>query len=169
MLVVVEDGDVALFLELALDLKAARRGDVLEIDAAERAGDVVHRLHKLVHVLRLDAQRERVHVAERLEEDALALHDRHTGFGTDVAETEDRRAVGDNGAEIPPARQLIAFLDVLLNLQARLRHAGRVCERKIVPVLDRHLRHDLDLALPLAVQTERFLCVVHGFVLLSIF
>ena len=50
---------------------SAGRGDILEIDAAERAGDVVHRLHELVHVLRLHAQRERVHIAERLEEHTL--------------------------------------------------------------------------------------------------
>ena len=162
VLVVVEDGDVALFLELALDLKAAGRGDILEIDAAERAGDVVHRLHELVHVLRLHAQRECVHIAERLEEHALALHDRHTGFGTDVAETEHRAAVRDDGAEIPPARQLVAFLNILLDLQTWLRHAGRVRERKIVLRSDRHGRLYFDLALPFAMQTQRFLCVVHN-------
>ena len=162
VLVVVEDGDVAFFLELALDLKAAGRGDILEIDAAERAGDVVHRLHELVHILRLHAQRERVHIAERLEKDALALHDRHTGLGPDVAETEHRAAVRDDGAEIPPARQLIAFLNILLDLQTWLRHAGRVRERKIVLRSDRHGRLHFDLALPLSVQTQRFLCVVHN-------
>jgi hypothetical protein len=35
VLVVVENRDVALFLEFALDLKAAGRRDVLEVDAAE--------------------------------------------------------------------------------------------------------------------------------------
>ena len=35
VLVVVEDGDVELLLEPLLDLEAARRGDVLEVDAAE--------------------------------------------------------------------------------------------------------------------------------------
>ena len=129
VLVVVEDGDVALFLELAFDLKAAGGGNVLQIDAAERPGDVVHRLHKLVHVLRLDAEGEGVHAAEVLEQDALALHDRHAGFGTDIAEPQHRRPVGDDGAEVVAARQLIALVDVLLNFQARLRHAGGVRQR----------------------------------------
>ena len=44
VLIVMEDGDVALFLQLALDLKAARCGDILEVDAAEAAGDVVNGL-----------------------------------------------------------------------------------------------------------------------------
>ena len=35
VLVVVEDRDVALFLQLALDLEAAGRGDILKVDAAE--------------------------------------------------------------------------------------------------------------------------------------
>ena len=56
VLVVVEDGDVALLLQLALDLKAPGGGDVLQVDAAEGTGDVVDGLDKLVHVLGLDAQ-----------------------------------------------------------------------------------------------------------------
>ena len=36
VLVVVEDRDVELLLQPVLDLEAARRGDVLEVDAAER-------------------------------------------------------------------------------------------------------------------------------------
>ena len=39
VLVVVEDGDVELGLQPLLDLEAARRGDVLEVDAAEAGGD----------------------------------------------------------------------------------------------------------------------------------
>ena len=35
VLVVVEYGDVELLAQAALDLEAARRGDVLEVDAAE--------------------------------------------------------------------------------------------------------------------------------------
>ena len=84
MLVVVEDRNVALFLQLALDLKAARCGDVLQVDAAEGAGDQADRVYKLVHIMRLDAKRERIHIAERLKEHALALHDRQTGFRADV-------------------------------------------------------------------------------------
>ena len=73
-----------------------------------------------------------------------------------------------DGAEIPPPRQLVAFLNILLNFQTWLRHAGRVRERKIVLRSDRHGRLYFDLALPLPVQTQRFLCVVHDpFFLLS--
>ena len=41
VLIVMEDGDVALFLQLALDLKAAGRGDILQVDAAEAAGSML--------------------------------------------------------------------------------------------------------------------------------
>ena len=89
VLVVVEDGDVALFLELALDLKAAGRGDILEVDAAEASRRCCTTVCTNSSTsLRLDAQREGVHIAEGLEEHALALHDRHTGLGADVAEAE---------------------------------------------------------------------------------
>ena len=64
VLVVVENRNVALFLELALDLKAPGRGNVLKVDAAEAAGDQINGVYKLVDVVRLHAKRERIHVAE---------------------------------------------------------------------------------------------------------
>ena len=161
VLVVVEDGDVAAFLELALDLKASGRGNILKVDAAERAGDERDGIDEFVHIVRLDTQREGIHIAEGLEEHAFALHDRHTGLRADIAETEDGRAVGDDGAEIPAAGQLVAFLKILLDLHARLGDARRVGERQIVLRLDRHARRDLDFSLPFAMQTKGFLCVIH--------
>ena len=53
VLVVMENGDVALLLELALYLKAARGGDILKIYAAKGAGDVVNRLDKFISILGL--------------------------------------------------------------------------------------------------------------------
>ncbi len=80
VLVVVEDGDVALFFQLALDLKASGRGNILKVDAAERAGDERDGIDEFVYIVRLDAQREGIHIAEGLEEHAFALHDRHAGL-----------------------------------------------------------------------------------------
>ena len=88
MLVVVEDGDVTALLELALDLKAAGSGNILQIHAAERAGDECDGIDEFVHIMRPDAQWECVHIAEGLEEHALALHDRHTGLRADIAQTQ---------------------------------------------------------------------------------
>ena len=98
VLVVVEDGDVTALLEPALDLKAAGSGNILQIHAAERAGDECDGIDEFVHIMRPDAQWERVHIAEGLEEHALALHDRHTGLRADIAEAENGGAVGNDGA-----------------------------------------------------------------------
>ena len=75
MLVVVEDGDVQDLPQPALDLEAARRGDVLEVDAAEDRGESDDRADDLVDVLCREADRKGVDAAELLEEHGLALHD----------------------------------------------------------------------------------------------
>ena len=98
MLVVVEDRNVALILEFPLNFEASRGGNVLQIDAAEAAGDQRDGVHKLVHIVRFHAERKRVDIAERLEEHTFALHDGHTGLRADVAESKHRGAVGDDGA-----------------------------------------------------------------------
>ena len=83
-----EDGNVAELFKLALDLKAARRGNVLKIDPTEGAGNVIYGLDKFIDILCLDAQRESVDSAKAFEQHAFALHDRHTGLGADVAQPE---------------------------------------------------------------------------------
>jgi hypothetical protein len=45
----------------------------------------------------VEADREGVDAGELLEQQRLALHDRHGGLGADVAEAEHRGAVGDDG------------------------------------------------------------------------
>ena len=161
MLVVVENRDIALFLELPLNLEAARRGNILEVHAAERTRNEVHGVHELVHIVRLHAKRERVHVAKALEEHALSLHDRHTRLGADVAKAENGRAVGDNRTEVPAARELVAFVNIFLNLQARLRHARRISKAQIILRLDRNRRFYFNFTLPLGMQPKRFLRVIH--------
>jgi hypothetical protein len=93
VLVVVEDRDVERRLQAVLDLEAARRRDVLEVDSPEARRDRLHRGDDLVHVLRVEADREGVHAAELLQQHRLALHHRHRGARADVTEAQHRGAV----------------------------------------------------------------------------
>ena len=161
MLVVVEDGDVAAFLQAAFDLEAAGRRDVLQIDAAEAARQKRHRVDDLVHVLAAYAQGDGVHAAEPLEQDALSLHDGHARLGSDVPQSQDCGPVRDDRHQIAPAGEFIALCRILLDGQTRSRHPGSIGQGQVVLRLDRHLRAVYDLALPFAVQAKRFFRVIH--------
>ena len=147
-----ENGDIAALFELALYLEAAGGGDILKVDAAEASGDKGDGIDKFVDVLRFNAERKGVDSAEGLEENAFALHNGHTGLGTDVAEPENGGAVGYNGTEVVTAGQLVRAVYILLYLKARLSHSGRICKREILLRGDGHSCHDLDLSLPLLVE-----------------
>jgi hypothetical protein len=153
VLVVVEDRDLELVAQAPLDLEAARRGDVLEVHAAERRRDHLHETDDLVDVLGVHAQRERVDVGELLEEHRLALHHRHRRVRPDVAEAEHRAAVGDDRDAVGLDRQRPRLRDVLGDRHAHPRDPRRVGHRQVVARLHRRLRHDLDLAAH--VQQER--------------
>ena len=100
VLVVVEDRDVEPLLEPLLDLEAARRRDVLEVDAAEARREPDDGLDDLVDVGGVQADRHGVDAAELLEQHRLALHHRHRGGRADVAEAEHGGAVGDDGDRV---------------------------------------------------------------------
>ena len=154
VLVVVEDGDVAELAQPTLDLEAARRRDVLEVDAAKALRDEVDGAHGLVHVVRVDAQGERVHVAKLLEEQALPLHDGHAGRRADVTQSQHGRAVGDDGDQVVSAREVPRALVVRLYGAAGLGHARGVEQGEVLGRPRVGTRHDLDLARKLLVQRE---------------
>ena len=85
VLIVVEDGDVAHFLQAALDLKAAGGGDVLQVDAAKGTGQQANGVDDVIHIFAADAQGEGIHIGKSLEQGAFALHHRHAGFRADIA------------------------------------------------------------------------------------
>ena len=160
VLVVMEYGDVAQFLQPAFDLEAAGRRDVLQVDAAEAAGDQVDRADDLVHVLAADAQREGVYVAESLEQRTLAFHNGHAGFRADVAQTQYRGTVRDDGHQVVPAGQGEGFVVVFLDFQTGLSHARRISQGQVILGLNGNAGNDLDLSLPFSMQTKGFFRVV---------
>ena len=113
-------------VQALLDLEAARRRDVLEVDAAEAGGQARDGLDDLVGVLRVQADRERVDAGELLEEHRLALHHRHRRRRADVAEAEHRGAVGDDGHRVALDRVLEGLVRILGDRLADARDA-RAC------------------------------------------
>ncbi len=152
VLVVVEDGDVEALLEPVLDLEAARRGDVLEVDAAEARRESHDRLDDLVDVGGVEADRHGVDATELLEEDGLPLHDRHRGPRPDVAEAEDGGAVGDDGHRVGHPGVLGGQRLVLGDRLADPGDARRVGQRELLGAVQGDPRGDLHL--PPDVQGE---------------
>src|SRR5581483_4633369 len=146
VLVVVEDRDVETLPQPCLDREAARRGDVLEVDAAEDGRDRLDDADDLVLVLRVEADREGVDVGELLEEHGLALHDRQRALGPDVAETEDGGSVADDGDRVALDREVPDLLRVGGDGARHAGHARRVDHREILTGLERHARLHLELA-----------------------
>ena len=112
VLVVVEDRDVEQLPQPGLDLEAARRRDVLEVDAGEDRCDHLHGPNDLVDVLGVQADRPRVDAGEPLEERGLALHHRKRRSRPEVAETQHRRAVGHDRDGVALDRQATGVLRV---------------------------------------------------------
>jgi hypothetical protein len=146
VLVVVEHRDVQPILQPLLDLEAARRRDVLEVDAAEGRCDPADGVDDVVGGPRVEADGEPVDPGEVLEQQRLALHDRHGGLGADVAEAEDRGAVGDDGDGVLLDREVVDALGPRSDGPAHTCHARRVGHGEVVAVRDRHAGQHLDLA-----------------------
>ena len=161
MLVIMENGDIQLLLEPALDFKAAGGGDVLKVDAAEGGGDQLHRADDLLGVGGVQADGEGIHPAEGLEEDSLALHHRQRGLRTDIPEAEYRRAVGDDGDQVALGRIGIDLAFIRMDFAAGLGHARGIGGREVIPVFKGHLAGNGNLALVPGMQRERPFIIVH--------
>ena len=99
----------------------------------------------------VEADREAVDAGELLEQQRLALHDRHGAERADVAEAEHRGAVADDGHGVLLDGELVGELGLGLDGLAHPGDTRRVGHRQVVAVADRHAGDHLDLA-----------AVVHG-------
>jgi hypothetical protein len=134
VLVVVKNRDLEAAAQLALDVEALGRLDVLQVDAAEGRFERSDDLDQLVRVVLVQFQVEHVDAGELLEEDCLALHHRLGGERADVAEPEDRRAVGDDGHQVSAAGVAKCIGRVRNDLKASRRDARRVRKRQVTLV-----------------------------------
>jgi len=161
VLVIVEHGDVQLPLQGLLDLEALGALDVLQIDAAKGGRDGLAGSNDAGGVVGVDADGEGVYAAELLEQHRLAFHDRQTGFGADVAQTQHSGAVGDNGYHVALEGVLIHILGVFLDLAAGLCHTGGVGGGQVIAGGDLHLAHDAHLSLVGLVHFQSCFIVIH--------
>ena len=99
-----------------------------------------------VGVLGVEADRPGVDPGELLEQRGLALHHRQRRGRPDVAQAEDRRAVGDDRDGVALDGQPAGVVGVLRDRHADPGDAGRVGAGQVVAVLERHLGHHLELA-----------------------
>ncbi len=123
VLVVVEHRDLQPVPQLALDVEALGRLDVLEIDAAkgrlERGDDV----DQLVRIVLVEFDVEDVDAGELLEETPLAFHHRFAGERTDISQAQHRGAVGHHADQVAARRQRVSLTRVANDFVARLGHA----------------------------------------------
>ena len=158
VLVVMEHRDVHQFLQALLDDEAFRRLDVLQVDAAEGRAEIAHRIDELVGVLGVDLEIDGIDVGEALEQDRLAFHHGLGGERAEVAEAEDRRAVGDHRDHVAARRVVEGRARGRPRCLDRHRDAGRIGERQVALRRHRLRGHDLQLAGPaLAVEGQRLL------------
>ena len=146
VLVVMEDGNVELGAQSPLDLKAAWRRDILQIDRAEGRHRHLGELDDAVDVLGRQAQRERIDPGELLEQQRLTLHYRYRSLGADVAQPKHRRPVRDHRHRVALDRQRPRSVEVLVDGHAHAGDARRVSHREVITSLEGDRPVHLDLA-----------------------
>ena len=134
MLVVVKDRDAHALAQLALDVEALRRLDVLQVDAAEGRLERGDHVDQLVRVVLRQLDVEDVDAGEFLEEAGLALHHRLGRQRADVAQAEHRRAVGDDADQVAAGSQRRRHAGIGDDGIAGRRHAGRIGQRQVALV-----------------------------------
>jgi hypothetical protein len=146
MLVVVEDGDVELVTEAALDLEAHRSRDVFEIDPTEPGRDRASNGDELIGGTGARTDGVGVDVGELFEEHGLAFHNRKRRLRADVAKTEHRRSVRQHGDRVLLDREIPYALGVVCDGSRHTADAGRIRHREVVSCPQRELPRHRDLA-----------------------
>ena len=159
MLIVVEDRNVELFLQSLLDGKAARGGNVFQVDAAKHRGNAADRFDNLLHVGRIEANRKPIHPRKFLQELRLALHHGNRSARPDVTKPQDRRAVGHNRDGVAFDCQPMGVFGRVVDRLGHPGHARGVRHRQLIAGPEGGLA--LDLQLPTEVHEKGPIRHVH--------
>ena len=146
VLIVMEDRDIQILAQTPLDLETFRRLDVFQIDPAECIAKAPHALDELLRVGIIDLDIDRVDVGEALEKDRFAFHHRLGRGRAQIAQPQDRRAVGDDGNHIALGCIIVGRFRVFRDRTHRSGNAWRIGERQIALGRHRLGRGDAKLA-----------------------
>lgn len=146
MLVVMEHRDVNSSRRRLLNLKASRRGDILQIDTAKRGSDRFDRRNDPFGILCIQTDWEGVHIRQPLEEHRLALHHRHGRIGANIAKSQDGSAVGDDGYGVALDGERKGFTRFFVDCHAYASNIRRIHAGEVVAVLDRRFQLGFNLS-----------------------
>ncbi len=131
-----KNGNVHQFAQPFFDHEAVGRLDVFQIDAAECRAKIAHAVDESLDIMRVDFDVDGIHIGEALEQHGLAFHHRLGGERAQIAQPQDRGAVGDHGHEIALGGIVVDGVRVLRDGAHGRGHAGGIGEAQVA--LGRH-------------------------------
>ncbi len=146
----------AAFLEAVFNDEALGSLDVFKVYAAKGGGHEFDHLNDLLRVLGIDANGEGVHIAEGLEKQGFAFHNRHGRSGADVAQAQHGRTVGNHADEVGVIGIDIQHLRVFVDFHAGFGNAGRVGQRQVVIIAHGHFDPHFDFPRVILVHGQGF-------------
>ena len=167
MLVIMEYRDITALFQLFLDLETSRSRNVLQVDAAKALGDQGNGVDDGIYIFGIHTQRERVHTGKLFEQGTFALHNRHAGRRADIAKSQNRSSIRNNGYQIALAGVNVRQRLILRDQQARLCNTRSIGDGKFLRSCHLRTGDDLDLTFPLFVFFNCKLFLIHQFVLLK--
>ncbi len=158
VLVVVEHRNVHDLAQPLFDDETFGRLDVFQVDAAEGGAEKAHAVDEFVDILGVDFQIDCIDIGKALEQHGLAFHHRLGGERAEIAEAQDRCAVGNDRDHIAAGRVVIGRGRIGGDRLDRNGNAGRIGKRKVALRRHRLGGRDFQLAGPaLRMKIERFL------------
>ncbi len=131
VLVVVEDGNLHRLAQCFFDLEAIRSLDVFQIDPAEGGFEQLAEFDDFFGIVAVDFDVEDVNVGEAFEQNGLAFHDGLSRKSADIAEAKHGGPVAHDCDQVAAGGIFEGIVRILLDLKARLGHAGRVRQTEI--------------------------------------
>ena len=131
VLVVMEDGDIHLFLQALLDDETLGRLDVFKVDAAKGRAHQLDRVDELVRIFGVELNVDRVHIGKAFEQDRFPLHHRFRSQRAQVSKPQNRRPVGDDSHQVALVGIIIGGFRVRRDRFAWHRNTGGIGQGEI--------------------------------------
>ena len=128
MLVIMHDGNLASFLQFLLYIKAFRRFDVLQVYSAKCRFKRLYDLYEFFGIGLPDFYIKYIDIGKDLEENTFPFHDRFTGLGAYITQSQYGRTVTDDTHQVSFGSIFIYIFGVGCYLEAGDSYTGGISE-----------------------------------------
>ena len=161
VLVVMKDRNIQFFYQAFFDFKATWRANIFEINSAESRSDITNCFNYFIDIFCRKTNWKSIDFSKLFKQNRFTFHNGHSGFRTDIAETENCCSVGNNGDKVSFTCIFKNVIDIFMNAAAWFSDTRSISYAQVIFIFELNAAFNFYFSVPFCMTYNSFFVIVH--------